>query len=134
MAETNSAGARPAELTSHTRQHGGAKTSRFGEIQFHADAIGIVEKELRIAGPRYDALAEFDALRLQALAHTVDVGGCESDVIEPSGVLVFLLGAAHHDALARLARPHQMHGRRAARIEPVAGEVERRTVAVLEAK
>ena len=30
-----------------------------GEIQLHADAIGIVEKELRVAGARDDALAEF---------------------------------------------------------------------------
>jgi hypothetical protein len=38
-----------------------------GKVQFDADAIRIVEEELRIAGARHDALAEFDAFRLQRL-------------------------------------------------------------------
>ena len=73
-------------------------------------------------------------LLLQALAHAVDVGGGEGDMVEAAGVLVFLLGAAHHDAVARLARAHQVHGGDAAGIEPVAREVERRAVAVLQAQ
>src|SRR6266481_8370455 len=59
---------------------------RLGKIQFHADAVGIVEKELRIAGARHDALAEFDILRQQALAHTVDVGRGKGDLVEPASV------------------------------------------------
>src|ERR1700682_1869069 len=50
------------------------KALRLREIQLHADAVGIVEEELRIAGARYDALAEFHIAGLQALAHAVDVG------------------------------------------------------------
>src|SRR5262249_15783619 len=38
------------------------------------------------------------------------------------------------DALARLARAHQMHGGSAAGIEPVAGKVERRAIADLESE
>src|SRR5437870_3072028 len=76
----------------------------FREIQLHADAVGIVEKELGVAGARHDAFAEFYFVFLQALAHAVGIGGGKGDVVEPAGVLVFLLGAAHHDALARLAR------------------------------
>src|SRR6266550_640405 len=106
----------------------------FGEIQLHADPVGIVEEELRIAGARHDALAEFHVPGLQALAHAFDVGGGKGDVVEPSGILVFLLGAADHDAFARFARAHQMHGRGAARIKPVAGKIERRPVAVLQSQ
>src|SRR5947207_11211220 len=79
------------------------------KVQFDADAIGIVEEELRIAGARHDAFAEFDALRLQTLAHALDIGRRKGDVVKPTGILVLFLGAAHHDALARLARAHQMH-------------------------
>src|ERR1700741_1192753 len=104
------------------------------EVQFHADAVRIVEKKLRVAGTRHDALAELYAFCLQALAHAVDIGCGKGDVVEPPGILVILLGAAHYDALARLARPHQMHRCGAAGVEPVAGEVERRTIAVLPSK
>src|ERR1700674_2425422 len=104
------------------------------EIQLHADAVGIVEEKLRITGSRHDALAECDVFGLQTLAYPFNVGGGKSDMVEAAGVLVFFLGAAHHDAFARLARAHQMHGSHAAGIEPVAGEIERRSVAVLQAK
>src|SRR5258708_31555943 len=109
-----------------------AGVSSLGEIQLHADAIGIVKEELRIAGARYDALAEFYVSGLQALAYALDVTRCKGNVVEPAGVLVLLLGAAHHDAVARLACAHQMHGGGAARIEPVAREIERRTIAILQ--
>jgi hypothetical protein len=36
----------------------------FGEIQFHADAVGVVEEELCVAGARHDAFAEFHVLGL----------------------------------------------------------------------
>src|SRR5882757_5755709 len=108
------------------------RASAFREVQFDADAIGIVEEELRIAGARHDALPEFDAFRLQTLAYALDVGRCEGDVIKPTGILVLLLGAPHHDTLARLARAHQVHRGGAAGIEPVAGEIERRTIAVFQ--
>src|SRR6185295_9398647 len=85
------------------------RASGFREVQLDADAIGIVEEELRIAGARHDALAEFDALRLQAPAHALDIGRCEGNVVKPTGILVLFLGAAHHDALARLTRAQQMH-------------------------
>src|SRR5438874_10106505 len=99
--QISSASARLAELVSNERRDEG---SAFGEIQLHADAVGIVEEELRVAGARNDTLAEFHAFRLQALAHGLDAGRGEGNVIEPAGVLVFFLGAAHHDAFARLAR------------------------------
>src|ERR1700736_1384217 len=83
---------------------------RLGEIQLHADAVGIVEEKLRIAGARYDALAEFDVAGLQALAHAFNVGRGKSDMVKAAGVLKFLLGAADDDTFARLARAHQMHG------------------------
>src|SRR3979411_1168719 len=107
---------------------------RLREIQLHADAIGIVEEELRIAGARYDTFAEFHVAGLQALAHAVDVGCGKGDMVEAAGILVFLRGAAPHDAFAVLAWAHQMHGGDAAGIEPIAGEVERRTVAVLQSE
>jgi hypothetical protein len=59
-------GTRPG-MTKRTND-GGAL--RLREIQLHADAVGIVEKELRIAGARHDTLAEFHVSGLQALAHT----------------------------------------------------------------
>src|SRR5438045_1458878 len=68
----------------------GGTGSGLREIQFHTDAIGIIEEELRISGARNDALAEFDVPRLQALAHALDVAGGKGNVIEPSGVLIFL--------------------------------------------
>src|SRR5277367_4358201 len=74
----------------------------FGEIQFHADAVGIVHEELRVAGARHDTLAELHLPGLKALAHALDVGRGKGDVIEPAGVFVFLLGAAHDDTFARL--------------------------------
>src|SRR6478735_10330407 len=98
---------------------------RLREIQLHADAVGVVEEELRISRARHDALAEFDVARLQALAHRLDIARRKGDVIEPPGVLVLLLGVAHDDPFARLARAHQVHGGLAAGIEPVAGEIER---------
>src|SRR5258708_8308119 len=106
--------------------------SRRREVQLHAHAVGIVEEDLLAAGARDDLLAELDLLGLEPLAHTGDVAGGEGDMVEPAGVLELLLGAAHHDTLALLAGPEQMHGGHAAGIEPVAGEAERRTVAVLE--
>src|SRR5882757_2631552 len=108
------------------------RRSRLRKIQLHADAIGVIEEDLGVAGPRHDLLAKRNAAGLQALANTVDIGGGEGDVVEAAGVLEFLLGAAHHDALARLAGAHQMDGRLAARIKPVAGEIERRALAILE--
>src|SRR6476660_7695109 len=108
------------------------EASAFRKVQLHADAVGIVEKKLRIAGARHDALAELDVFRLQTLAHALDIRRCKGNVVKPAGILVLLLGAAHHDALARLARAHQMHRGGAAGIEPVTGEIERRTVAILQ--
>src|SRR6266480_1246904 len=65
---------------------------RLGEIELHADAIGIVEKELRIAAARHDALAELHVVGLQALAHALDIARGKSDVVEPAGIVVFFLG------------------------------------------
>ena len=59
-------------MMSNARQYCGVKRSRLREIKFHADAIGVVEKELRIAGARHDAFAEFDVPGLQALADAID--------------------------------------------------------------
>jgi hypothetical protein len=53
-------------------------------------------------------------------------------VVKPAGIFVLLFGAPHHDALARLARAHQMHRGGAAGVEPVAGKIERRAVAVFQ--
>ena len=53
-------------------------------------------------------------------------------MIEAAGVVELFLGAAHHDAFAGLARAHQVHGGGAARIKPIAGEIERRTIAILQ--
>ena len=89
---------------------------------------------MRVAGARHDALAEFDVPGLQTPTHAVNVGGGKGDVVEAAGVFVFLLGATHHYPVARLARAHQMHGRGAAGIKPIAGKIERRTVAILEAE
>ncbi len=73
----------------------------------------------------------FDCRRLR----TPDqVAGGEGDMVEAAGVVELLLGAAHHDALARLALAQQVHGGDAAGIEPVAREAERRAVAVLQAQ
>src|SRR5271155_5303753 len=71
----------------HRRRDAAAfSRSGLGEIQLHADAIGIVEEELGVAGARHDAFAEFDILRLQPLAHTVDIGGGKGNVVEAAGV------------------------------------------------
>jgi hypothetical protein len=104
------------------------------EIQLHADVVGIVEDDLRLTTARHDLLAELHIPGLQALPNTVDVGCGKGDMVQAAGVVELLLGAAHHDALARLALPHQMHGSDAAGIEPIARKVERRTVAVLQPK
>src|SRR5882724_8346885 len=103
-----------------------------GEIQLHADSVGIVEEKLRIAGARHDALAKFDVAGLQTFAHTLHVGCGKGDMIKAPGVFVFLLGAAHDNSFARLARAHQMHGGHAAGIKPIAREIERWAVAVLQ--
>src|SRR5438132_10846535 len=97
-------------------------SSGFGEIQFHPDAIGIVEEDLGVAGARHDLLAEVDVFRRETLAHAVDVSRSEGDVVEAAGILVFLRGAPHHDAVARFAGAHQMYGGLAAGIKPVTGE------------
>ena len=89
---------------------------------------------MRVAGARHDAFAEFDVPGLQTPTHAFDIGGGEGDVVEAAGVFVFLVDAAHHYPFARLARAHQMHGRGAAGIKPIAGKIERRTVAILEAE
>src|SRR3954471_14221823 len=107
---------------------------RLGKIQLHADAVGIIEKKLRVAGTGHDALAELHLPGLQTLADTFDVAGGEGDMVEPAGVFILLLGSAHHDAFPRLARPHQVHGGSAAGIEPIAGEIERRALAVFQSE
>src|SRR4029453_2421923 len=95
-AELNSARTDLAEFGSDPAAGSGA--SGFRKVQFNADAIGIVEKELRVAGARHDALAEFDAFRLQMLAHAVHIGRRKGDVVKPTGILVLPLSAAHHNA------------------------------------
>src|SRR2546429_8828592 len=80
--KTRSDSVGPAERLNDAR----SCVSGLREIQFHADAVGIVEKELRVAGARHDALAEFHVPRLQPLAHALDIAGGEGDVIEPPGV------------------------------------------------
>src|SRR4029077_4832455 len=110
---------RPLELT-------------LGEIQLYADTVGVVEKELRIPGPRNDAFAKFDAPRLQALAHALDIGCDKGDMVKPAGVVILLLGTAYHDALSRRARAHPMHGGDPTRVKPVTGKTKRRAIAVLE--
>src|SRR3954468_8216993 len=102
------------------------------EIQLYADAVGIVEEDLLAAGARDHLLAEFHLLGLELAANAGDVARGEGDVVEPAGVLEFLLGRAPADAVRRLAGAQQMQGRDTAGIDPVAGEAERRTVAVLE--
>src|SRR5258708_39781090 len=71
---------------------------RLREIQLHADAVGIVEEELRIAGARHNALAEFHVPGLQTLAHAVGIGRGKGNVVEAASVLIFLLGATPHDS------------------------------------
>src|SRR5579883_1588651 len=109
-------------------------TLAFRKIQFHADPVGIVEEKLRVACARHDAFAELDVSGLKALAHALDIARRERDVIEPAGMLEFLLGAADDNALSWLARAHQMNGSHAPRVEPIAGKIEWRPIAVLEAK
>ena len=88
----------------------------------------------RSAGRRCAAMIcsrNFTFLDLQRLrTPAMSVRG-EGDVVEAAGVLELLLGAAHDDALARLARAQQMHGGDAARNRASSREAERRTVAVL---
>ena len=83
---------------------------------------------------RQHAFLVFDVQLLQLCLHLLQPGAGEGDMVEAAGVLELLLGAAHHDALARLALAQQVHGGDAARVQPVAGEAQRRTVAVLEAE
>src|SRR5262249_35143035 len=104
------------------------------KVQLDADAVGIVEEDLLAAGARDHLLAELDLLALELLAHAADVGGGEGDMVEAAGVLELLLGAAHDDAFAWHALAQEVHSRYAAGIEPVAGEAERRTIAILEAQ
>jgi hypothetical protein len=78
IAKANSASIVLAELMSG---RGERVASGFRKIQLHADAIGIVQEELRIAGARHDALAEFNASCLQAFAHALDIGRGEGDVV-----------------------------------------------------
>src|SRR3977135_1912219 len=87
----------PVSLSAHLRLE---------EIQLDADAVGIIEEKLRIAGARHDTFAEFHVVGLQAFAHTFDVGRGKGDMVEAAGVFVLLFGAAHHDAIARLACAH----------------------------
>jgi hypothetical protein len=54
--------------------------------------------------------------------------------VEAAGVGEVLVGAAHHDAFARLAGPEQMHRGDAARVQPIARKAQRRPVAVLQAQ
>src|ERR1051325_6906388 len=61
------------------REGGRVRGLRFRKIQLHADPVRIIEEELGVAGARHDALAEFDALFLQALAHAIGVGGRKRD-------------------------------------------------------
>ena len=83
------------------------------EIQLHADAVGIVEEDLRRRRCAASTCSRnFTFLDLSRLRTPADVGGGEGDVVEAAGVLELLLGAAHDDALARLARAQQVHGRR----------------------
>src|SRR3954451_5965380 len=79
-----------------------------------APAAWVTEEDLLAAGARHDLLAELDLLGLEPLAHARNVAGGKGDVVEAAGVLELLLGAAHHDAVARLARAQQMHGGHAA--------------------
>src|SRR5215203_3572001 len=65
---------RLAPLVSNEGRDVGRGVGLFRKIQLHADAVWIVEEELRIARARHDALAEFHAMRLQTLAHGVDIG------------------------------------------------------------
>src|SRR5579872_2411917 len=67
-------------------------------------------------------LAELHVFGLKPLAHGVRVGRGKGDVVETPGVLEFLLGAADDNALARLARAHQMHGGDAAQGNRAAGD------------
>src|SRR5436190_15590646 len=101
----------------------------FGKIQLHADAIRIVEEDLRISSTRHNALTEFHVLRLKALANAFDISRRKGDMIEASGIVVFFLRATHHDAFAGLARAHQVYRGDTAGIEPVAWKIERRTFA-----
>src|SRR5260370_27529254 len=122
--QANAAGQLFAGRSVASYRDGGAL--RLRETQFHADAVGIVEEELRIAGARHNALAEFDVLGPEPVAHALSIGSGKGNMVEAAGVLVFLLGATHHDAFAGFARTHQVHGSGAAGIEPVAREVQRR--------
>src|ERR1700744_2816522 len=54
--------------------------SGLGEIQFDADAVGIVEENLGVAGARHDLLPERHFPFAEQLAHTLDVTGRNSDV------------------------------------------------------
>ena len=75
--------------------------SRFWKIQLYADTVGVVEKELSVAGARHNLLAELDVVRLQPRAHAIDVGcgegrfcrmlkaaGVEATGIDPTPVLL----------------------------------------------
>src|SRR5471032_3188714 len=120
----------PSSVAGHPEAPNGG--SGAGEIQLHTDAVGIVEEDLGIASARHDAFAEFHIPGLQPLAYTLNIRRGKGDMIEAAGVVELFLGAAHDDALAGLAGAHQVHSGSAARIKPIAGEVERRTIAVLQ--
>src|SRR5205085_275442 len=67
-----------------------------------------------------------------ALAHALDVGCSKGNMVETARILVFLLGSADHDALARLACTHQVNRSRATGVEPITRKIERRSLAVLQ--
>src|SRR5215217_1884736 len=104
------------------------------KVQLHAHTVRIVKKDLRITGARHDALAELHVSGLQAFANAFDIGRGKGDMVQTPGVLIFLLCPAHHDAFARLACAHEVYRGNTARIEPVAGKIERRAFAVLQSQ
>ena len=122
------AGGRPADVRCCARDGSGAFGDRV--VQFDHDAVGVAEEELGLAVAGDDAFLEADAAGGEALLHGDEAGAGKGDVVEEAG------GRRLAGGLAGFGRTDadQVHGRLPAGVEPVAGEVEGRAVADLEAE
>src|SRR5438105_4666862 len=95
-----------------------------GEVQLDAVAGRVVDEQLLQLRAGHRRLAVVDAERLQLCFEVVDAGAGERDVIERAGGRRRRLLAGNFD---------EMHDRRVARVQPVAGKLERRAPAFMQA-
>src|SRR5207302_1316403 len=90
-------------------------------IDLDGDAVRVDDEELVQRPSWHFRLAKIDSRLLQSAPRALEIRGRERDVIEAAGSFRSLIAAAD-----------EMHDRAFTHIEPCAGKVERRSVAILE--